>query len=882
MKKLLMFLVTLFVVTALVFGQTWEVKKESLDIPVFSDAFFLDANTGWLVLEDNRIDQTTNGGDDWLTLKVDDVSGNAWEKVEFIDANTGYACGDDGLIYKTTNGGTDWTEVGDTANYTENLKGLSVVDANTVYCAGKDTLVLKTVNSGADWTYQTSIDAASFNGEDIDGGISFINADTGVVISDGNTGSTWYTHDGGTTWTFKEVASLFPPGTISKRLYGVSSAGSTFAVVSYHNCIFLSIDGGASYTRSGDFTYGYEQSRAVDVIDDNTIIVTGTDGHTVKTTNAGTSWDTLKVGTGQTATSVNFTDVDNGYVFAGSGQWFKTIDGGANWAPLNDWPSLGFWGLALPEDNKIVLTTYGGGEMTVSTDGGTTWSYPTNLATGTPESMYECEFIDANNGLIGGSYGQIFRTTNGGTSYAFTDNPMAQATNKHVNSIHYLDADIVLAGGSSGYILKSVDGGQNWTELENEGSKTVYDIWPISSTLVLASASSGQIYVSNTAIDSFSTMEDYGSMSMRAVEFRGDVGIVVASSGHIYTTSPTAVANGDSLVEVFVEPDGDDFYDVEFINDFLVYVVGEHGKIYKSVDAGENWTQEISPTTETLDKVRYRNERLFAIGKGGTILLNNLGSLSINSDLYINEFLASNDASATDENGNYDDFIEIYNAGASAVDIGGMYITDDLSDPTNHLIPDTNSTATTIAAGGYLVIWADKESEQGILHAEIKLSGDGEQIGLFQIIGDKADFVDSLTYGEQITDTSCGRYPDGSATWVQMLPTPAASNTGEVAIREDIVGIPASFKVHQNYPNPFNPTTEINFDIPKATNVTISIYNVLGQKVTTLVDSHFEAGYYNAVWNATNDFGSSVASGIYIYKVQTNKNVDVKRMVYLK
>jgi photosystem II stability/assembly factor-like uncharacterized protein len=99
------------------------------------------------------------------------------------------------------------------------------------------------------------------------------------------------------------------------------------------------------------------------------------------------------------------------------------------------------------------------------------------------------------------------------------------------------------------------------------------------------------------------------------VEFRGDVGIVVASSGHIYTTSPTAVANGDSLVEVFVEPDGDDFYDVEFINDFLVYVVGENGKIYKSVDAGENWTQEISPTTETLDKVRIVMKDYLQLGK---------------------------------------------------------------------------------------------------------------------------------------------------------------------------------------------------------------------------------------------------------------------------
>ncbi|MEA3500107.1 MAG: YCF48-related protein [Candidatus Marinimicrobia bacterium] len=879
MKKL-MILVTLILVATLAFGQTWEVKKENLDVPVFMDAFFLDATTGWLVLEDNRIDMTTNGGVDWTTIKADDATGTDWEDIEFISADTGFVACDDGLIYTTTNGGTDWTQIGDTASYTEDLKGISVVDANTIYCAGKDTLVLKTVNGGASWTYQTNADG--FEGQDLDGGIAFTDANNGVVITDANKGYTWYTSDGGTTWTFKEIASIFPVGTTSKRLYDVSAGGSTVVVVGYHNTIFLSTDGGANYALSGDFSYAYDRHSNVNVVDDNNIFVSGSDCHTVKTTDGGTTWDTLAVGTGQSAKSINFVDANNGYLFANYGQWFKTTDGGTNWIPLTEWPSISFWGLALPEDNKIVLTSWGGGEITTSTDGGANWTYPLNLTSGTSENLYECEFIDASNALIGGGYGYIARSTDGGATWTSIDNPMAQASNKHVNSIHYADANTVFAGGSSGYILVSTDGGQNWTELENEGSKTVYDIWPISSTSVIATGSSGQIYHSNASVDSFALMEDYGSMSMRAVEFRGDVGIIVASKGYIYTTSPTAVANGDSLVEVFVEPDGDDFYDVEFINDFLVYVVGEGGKIYKSVDAGENWTQETSPTTETLNKVRYRNGKLWAIGKSGTILVNNLGSATINTDLCINEFLASNDAAAQDEHGDYDDFVEIYNMGSDSINIGGMYITDDLSDPRSHWIPDTNSSATTIAGGEFLVIWCDKESEQGILHAEIKLSGSGEQVGLYQVIGDKADFIDSLTYGAQITDTSYGRFGDGTSTWVQMLPTPGATNTGEVAIREGIVGVPETFKVHQNYPNPFNPTTKIGFDLPKATDVTISIYNVLGQKVTTLVNSHFNAGFYNAHWNATNDLGQNVATGIYIYKVQTNENVSVKRMVYLK
>ena len=145
--------------------------------------------------------------------------------------------------------------------------------------------------------------------------------------------------------------------------------------------------------------------------------------------------------------------------------------------------------------------------------------------------------------------------------------------------------------------------------------------------------------------------------------------------------------------------------------------------------------------------------------------------------LLINEFLASNDSCCTDENGEYDDFIEIYNADDEAVDIGGMYITDGLDAPTTWQIPTTAPDTTTIDPGGFLLLWADKQSEQGILHVEIKLSGDGEQIGLFTSDATNNIPIDTLTYDAQTTDISKGRKPDGSNTWEFFTtPTPGASN----------------------------------------------------------------------------------------------------------
>ncbi|GAB4363454.1 MAG: hypothetical protein Kow0042_01390 [Calditrichia bacterium] len=88
--------------------------------------------------------------------------------------------------------------------------------------------------------------------------------------------------------------------------------------------------------------------------------------------------------------------------------------------------------------------------------------------------------------------------------------------------------------------------------------------------------------------------------------------------------------------------------------------------------------------------------------------------------------------------------------------------------------------------------------------------------------------------------------------------------------------------MQQNYPNPFNPRTVIKYGIPQAERVEVAIYNTLGQKVKTLVSGHQEAGYYTVVWDATNDSGSKVSSGIYFYAVNAGKHRAIKKMILLK
>ncbi|GBD88507.1 hypothetical protein BMS3Abin03_02443 [bacterium BMS3Abin03] len=94
--------------------------------------------------------------------------------------------------------------------------------------------------------------------------------------------------------------------------------------------------------------------------------------------------------------------------------------------------------------------------------------------------------------------------------------------------------------------------------------------------------------------------------------------------------------------------------------------------------------------------------------------------------------------------------------------------------------------------------------------------------------------------------------------------------------------IPAVFEVSQNYPNPFNPSTIINYSIPQQSYVLIKIYDIVGREVKTLVSEEKSPGYYNVVWNADNNYGSKVATGIYIYRIIAGNYIQSKKMILLK
>ncbi len=101
-------------------------------------------------------------------------------------------------------------------------------------------------------------------------------------------------------------------------------------------------------------------------------------------------------------------------------------------------------------------------------------------------------------------------------------------------------------------------------------------------------------------------------------------------------------------------------------------------------------------------------------------------------------------------------------------------------------------------------------------------------------------------------------------------------------VKDETVKQPQQYRLSQNYPNPFNPTTTINFEIPRNEHVKLTIYDMLGHEVVSLVDQNLNSGQYNIQWNGINKHGQRVATGVYLYQLRTDHTVKTRKMTFIK
>ena len=162
-------------------------------------------------------------------------------------------------------------------------------------------------------------------------------------------------------------------------------------------------------------------------------------------------------------------------------------------------------------------------------------------------------------------------------------------------------------------------------------------------------------------------------------------------------------------------------------------------------------------------------------------------------------------------------------------------------------------------------------------HAEFKNQGDS--LLFFNILGDSIIEITSEFEGIgedtlilTVTDTSGAS--DTTSIFVQV--------TLPVGVEDEFTALPEKFELFQNYPNPFNPTTTIRYALPVRSDVTLRIYNLMGQEVLRITHDEMRAGYHEERWHGLNQSGRNVASGIYIYRIQAGDFTETKKMLLLK
>jgi hypothetical protein len=179
------------------------------------------------------------------------------------------------------------------------------------------------------------------------------------------------------------------------------------------------------------------------------------------------------------------------------------------------------------------------------------------------------------------------------------------------------------------------------------------------------------------------------------------------------------------------------------------------------------------------------------------------------------------------------------------------------------------SLTTTILNGGPEDVYLET-------HGSFQLGGSGKFNGsLYCPLGNITLGTSCLIKGALWTN---GEIQIGGSTKIYYINNTLVKESGEPENGEDIPQIiPDEISLEQNYPNPFNPSTTISYQLPEKNHVSLNVYDILGNLVTTLVNQDMDAGYYTVNWNA-----SQLASGIYIYRIISGSYVSTKKMILMK
>jgi len=912
-------------------GSSWLVNKmingggtTQSNYPIY-DMHFFNMNTGIGVGSFGTIVKTTDGGVTWDSLSNFPTAATAYD-VYFVDDTLGFACGTTSMrIYKTIDGGNNWTQIwGDLPSTT--CYSVYASDENNIVMGTSSGNMRITTNGGVNWT---SVNAGWTS---IPYSLKFSDPLNGWVCA--STGNVAYTTDGGATWTnagpIPVTSTLYDVDllTTTTQKLNESFTDVTFPPAGWHTKNILGPIEWARFTSSfytppACTRISWQSTGGEDwLVTPQLSIATGDSlkFFARKIFSSVYEPDTLEIRISTTDTSVaSFTDVifkasvnvafqityeqfsfdlsayngQNVYIafrhydVDGNGMYldditvgepvqsnqvfvtgnpsdiYTTTDMGVNWTPVpfldptQPWTSTYYSTDFIASDNFVTVGAFGLINEVTPTDAATT--YTNFIKAGV---LYDVWASSATGTVIAAgqassttTFDQSIYSTDGGETWAVS--AMLDSADLDFNKLSMVSATTGYSAGEDHRVMKTTDGGASWFKVTDPAT-TTSDL----ETLSFVDENNGYVFGASGA--GFKTTDGGTTWAALTTTITGTIWasyFLDAQTGFIGGTSGALLktTDGGTTFETLTSTVTGTIYSIYMVNANVGYFSGSSGSVRKTTDGGTTWTDvSVGNTSPVLYEVEFKDEnygmtvgsigRTYYTSDGGTTWNFENTSMSTIYGLSIERTSADTAAAYVVGTNSY---VMRNHKVIIPVELASFSASVNGSDVTLSWI-----TATELNNSGFEVERKSTEEEWTML-GFVEGNGTTTESKVYTFF-DKGLVSGKYNYRiKQIDFNGSYKY---------------------YVLQEEIeIAAPNSYGLSQNYPNPFNPSTKINYSVPVEALVNIAVYNVLGEKVADVVNSVHKAGNYEFTFDATN-----LASGMYIYRMESGNYISIKKMMILK
>jgi photosystem II stability/assembly factor-like uncharacterized protein len=561
-------------------GVTWYHQNSGTEVTLIR-VDFTDPDTGTAVGSSGTILRTTDGGSSWVSQS----SGTSatLRQVKFFDTDTGIVIGSGGTILRTVNGGADWATIA--SGTVEDLFDLSFVDSKSGLAVGHGGAVFRTDDGGLSWSDKSTAAAYDFRNISMTDSLTAMATLWDAATLDDRVVSTV---DGGDTWEMRWDNHGCAVGShcdvpLDIRMVD-DSTGSAAGLVAHdtghYGSVWQTEDGGRNWSHVG---WGSSTFREMSFADIDLGLSVGDDGEIIRTTDGGTTWQTIrtKLINTESLDDVVFVTEDIGWA-AGYERGYvgdmlmsvhRTVDGGRSWHERGVGSSLGCvrcLSISFLNEN-IGVAAEMRGDVSYTEDGGNSWSQIHS----SDASLFGVEMCDSNSITAVGSDGTILRATKYfGSDWYFEE--QTSGTNNHLRDVSFVGPDYGWAVGDAGTIVHTIDGGDNWVVRDGGTTENLTGVcFPHAGT--------------GTAVGHSGTI-------IRTFDW-----------GATWTPQESGVTA--------------DLYDVSFSDVLTGAIAGAGGTVLLTADLGAHWTKQVVPSDAPLYAISMLNPTVCTtVGSGGVIL----------------------------------------------------------------------------------------------------------------------------------------------------------------------------------------------------------------------------------------------------------------------